>query len=167
MLQGWPKATSCDYTDTRVTGNRIDCGAERRCGFGIMIGSTPWYDAPAFGGSVTGNVVRGALLALNVDKLTRSMVIERNNLNSSSGTYPTMCGPRSLQGVSFASLPFPISVKGRIFGPLLHLGFQNWAVEVPGAFCGVGRAGMSGCKFVIFSAWQPKCVLPRAGLFWR
>ncbi|WP_168708675.1 right-handed parallel beta-helix repeat-containing protein [Sphingobium sp. PAMC28499] len=110
MLQAWPKATSGDYTGTRVTGNRIDCGAERRCGFGIMIGSAPWYDAPAYGGSVTDNVVRGAMLALNVDKLTGPMVIERNNLNSSSGTYPSMCGPHSLQGVmaniSPASRPF-------------------------------------------------------------
>jgi len=99
MLQAWPKATSGDFTGTRVTGNRIDCGSRQRCGFGIMIGSAPWYDAPAFGGAVTYNVVRNAMLALNVDKLTGPMVIERNDLNSSSGTFPTMCGPRSLQGI--------------------------------------------------------------------
>lgn len=99
MLQAWPEATSGDFTGTRVTGNRIDCGSRQRCGFGIMIGSAPWYDAPAFGGAVTDNVVRNAMLALNVDRLTGPMVIERNDLNSSSGTFPSMCGPRTLQGI--------------------------------------------------------------------
>lgn len=100
MLQAWPKATSGDFTGTRVRRNVIDCGPRHRCGFGIMIGSAPWYEAPTFGGAVTDNRVRGAMLALNVDKLTGPMVIERNDLNSSSGTYPSMCGPRSIQGIT-------------------------------------------------------------------
>lgn len=118
MLQAWPKATSGDFTGTQVTRNMIDCGPQHRCGFGIMIGSTPWYEAPTFGGAVTDNKVRGAMLALNVDKLTGPMVIERNDLNSSTGIYPTMCGPRSIQGIttnispaSRAFLPRPKSAK--------------------------------------------------------
>jgi hypothetical protein len=100
MLQAWPKATSGDYTGTQVTRNRIDCGAQRRCGFGIMIGSSPWYDAPAFGGSVTYNRVRGAMLALNIDYLTGQMAIGHNDLASNTGIVPSQCGPQRLTAVS-------------------------------------------------------------------
>ena len=94
MLQAWPNATSGDFTGTRTAGNRIDCGARRRCGFGLMIGSAPWYAAPAFGGTVTRNRVRGAMLALNVDSLTGAMTIADNDLATASGTWPSACGPQ-------------------------------------------------------------------------
>ncbi|WP_242153891.1 right-handed parallel beta-helix repeat-containing protein [Sphingomonas sp. BAUL-RG-20F-R05-02] len=100
MLQAWPNATSGDFTGTQVTRNTIDCGAQRRCGFGIMIGSAPWYEAPTFGGAVTDNRVRGAMLALNVDYLTGPMVIAHNDLEAVSGTYPSMCGPQRISGAS-------------------------------------------------------------------
>ncbi|WP_168371644.1 right-handed parallel beta-helix repeat-containing protein [Sphingomonas sp. Leaf198] len=100
MLQAWPKATSGDFTGTQVTRNTINCGAQRRCGFGIMIGSAPWYEASTFGGEVTDNRVRGAMLALNVDYLTGPMVIARNDLETVSGTYPSMCGPQRISGAS-------------------------------------------------------------------
>lgn len=100
MLQAWPKATSGNFTGTYVSRNRIDCGPNQRCGFGIMIGSAPWYSAPAFGGSVTRNRVRGAMLALNVDYLTGPMEITRNDLAATSGVFPSMCGPQRMHGVT-------------------------------------------------------------------
>lgn len=100
MLQAWPKATSGDFTGTHVFDNDIDCGAMRRCGFGIMIGSTPWYDAPAFGGSVVGNRVRRAILALDVDRLTGPMTIDRNRLMPTTGVYPGNCGPQRIAGIA-------------------------------------------------------------------
>jgi hypothetical protein len=100
MLHAWPNATSGDFTGTHVTDNDIDCGSRQRCGFGIMIGSAPWYDAPVFGGSVKYNRVRNAMLALNVDNLTGPMTIENNDFNSSNGTYPTMCGPVKISNVT-------------------------------------------------------------------
>jgi len=112
MLQAWPNATSGDFTGTRVARNTIDCGAQRRCGFGIMIGSAPWYEAPTFGGAVTDNRVRGAMLALNVDYLTGPMVIAHNDLEVVSGTYPSMCGPQRISGVSAN-----FSAKARIVLP--------------------------------------------------
>ena len=99
MLQAWPGSTSGDFTGTRVTRNRIDCGQQKRCGFGIMIGSGPWYVAPVFGGIVTGNQVRGAMVALNIDTLSGPMRVEDNDLNLSSGRYPTMCGTQVVQGI--------------------------------------------------------------------
>ncbi len=112
MLHAWPKATSGDFTGTHVTGNDIDCGSRQRCGFGIMIGSAPWYDAPVFGGFVTHNRVRNAMLALNIDKLTGPMFIENNDLNSSTGTYPSMCGPVEINDVATN-----ISPLSQLFGP--------------------------------------------------
>lgn len=103
MLQAWPGATSGDFTDTTTTGNDIDCGPKQRCGFGIMIGSAPWYDAPAFGGSVVANTVRRAMLALDVDRLTGPMTIDSNQLVVTPGTYPSNCGPRRIDAAANVS----------------------------------------------------------------
>uniref|UniRef100_UPI0025E20836 right-handed parallel beta-helix repeat-containing protein n=1 Tax=Sphingomonas sp. TaxID=28214 RepID=UPI0025E20836 len=134
MLQAWPNATSGNFTGTHVTRNTIDCGSQQRCGFGIMIGSAPWYDAPAFGGTVSENKVRGAMLALNVDYLTGPMVIERNDLVATPGTYPSMCGPRRIQGVttnispaSRAFLP-RLATKNTTFGQYCIL---NYVIAPP------------------------------------
>lgn len=51
MLHSWP-STSGDYTGTLVRGNQIDCGQLRRCGYGIMIGSAPWYQGRMTGGRI-------------------------------------------------------------------------------------------------------------------
>ncbi len=111
MLHAWPKATSGDFIVTRVTGNYINCGPQQRCGFGIMIGAAPWYDTPTFGGTVSGNTIRGVMLALNVDELTGLMTIENNDLNLSSGTSPSMCGPHRIRAVSTHSGSYPHDLK--------------------------------------------------------
>jgi hypothetical protein len=130
MLHAWPGSTSGDFTGTRVTRNRIDCGQQQRCGFGIMIGSKPWYDAPAFGGTVSGNRVRGAMIALNIDTLTGPMTVEDNDLNLSSGRYPSMCGVQDVRGIraniSPASRPFVAGMPARdlSFGRYCILNFH-------------------------------------------
>lgn len=96
MLQAWPGVTSGDFTGTTTTRNDIDCGPMRRCGFGIMIGSAPWYQAPAFGGMVIANRVRQTMLALDVDRLTGPMMVGPNQLEGTPGTYPTNCGLRRI-----------------------------------------------------------------------
>lgn len=105
MLQAWPGSTSGDFTGTRMTRNRIDCGQQQRCGFGIMIGSGPWYTAPVFGGTVTGNKVRGAMVALNINTLSGPMQVEDNDLNLSSGQYLGMCGAQVVRGISANIFP--------------------------------------------------------------
>ena len=96
MLHAWPGAKTGDFTGTVVHGNNINCGPLHRCGFGIMLGAAPWYNAPTFGGIVRGNRVRGAMLAMNVDRLSGVMRVTGNDLQGAAGTYPTACGPRSL-----------------------------------------------------------------------
>jgi hypothetical protein len=101
MLHAWPN-TSGDFTGTIVTANRIDCGPRRRCGYGIMIGSAPWYAGSTVGGAVTRNVVSNALVGINVDALTGPMDIRGNIVRASGGRYRSDCGLRDWPAVNVA-----------------------------------------------------------------
>lgn len=101
MLHSWP-TTSGDFTGSVVTGNDIDCGAWRRCGYGIMIGAEPWYSGRARGGAVTGNRVSNALMALNVDALTGPMEIRSNYVRNSGGRHRSDCGTRDWPAANIA-----------------------------------------------------------------
>lgn len=104
MIHAWPdNATTGRFDGSRFAGNDIDCGPVPRCGFGIMIGAAPWYDAPTRGGEVTGNRVRGAMLGINIDGLTGPMTIAGNDIEAKPGRYPSGCGPREVAtGVNIA-----------------------------------------------------------------
>lgn len=110
MIQAWPRATSGRYDGTRVAGNDIDCGVRRRCGFGLMLGSTPWYDAPTSGGSIVGNRITNAILPVNIDGLTGQMTVASNRIvGAPAGQVSSTCGPinvTSVVNVSPASQPF-------------------------------------------------------------
>lgn len=110
MLHAWP-TTSGNFTRTTTSGNMIDCGPYRRCGYGMMIGGEPWYPSKAFGGTVTRNRVRNALLGLNVDKLTGSMDVRDNIVSNSGGLANSDCGERSWPAVNIspASKKFLVS----------------------------------------------------------
>jgi hypothetical protein len=99
VLHAWPN-TSGDYTGTAVTGNRIDCGPQRRCGYGIMIGSLPWYAGRTAGGSVTGNVVSNALMGINIDALSGRMTISGNIVRAAGGRHRSDCGVRDWPAVN-------------------------------------------------------------------
>jgi len=99
MLHAWPN-TSGNFTGTMVADNHIDCGSQRRCGYGIMIGSAPWYPGPAGGGIVTRNVVRNALMAINIDALTAPMEIRGNKVRASGGRHRSDCGVRDWPAVN-------------------------------------------------------------------
>lgn len=74
MLHAWPN-TSGDCAGTLVSGNSIDCGPQRRCGFGIRIGSAPWYSGRTSGGTVADNTVSNALVGIHIDDLIAPMEI--------------------------------------------------------------------------------------------
>lgn len=99
MLQSWPN-TSGDFGGTVVRRNDIDCGPDRRCGFGIMIGSAPWYEGRAQGGSVTGNSVRNARIGINIDALSGPIEIRANQVQMSGGRYQSDCGLRDWPAVN-------------------------------------------------------------------
>ena len=101
MLHAWPN-TSGDFTGTVVTANRIDCGVRRRCGYGIMIGSAPWYAGRTLGGTVSANSVSNALVGSNVDALTGPMDISGNKVRASGGRHRSDCGLRDWPAVNVA-----------------------------------------------------------------
>ncbi|MDI1295691.1 MAG: right-handed parallel beta-helix repeat-containing protein [bacterium] len=94
MIQAWP-GTSGDYAGSEASGNDIDCGAGRRCGYGLMIGGAPWYPVKTSGGSVVHNRVANAQMGLNVDQLTGPMLIDDNRVASSGGAAKSDCGTKT------------------------------------------------------------------------
>lgn len=104
MIHAWPNSTSGDYTQSQITGNRIDCGS-KRCGFGLLIGAKPWYTAPAFGGIVENNSINGAQGGFIINDVTGPMTIGKNTVTQSGGTFNTSAGKRKLPayGISQAS----------------------------------------------------------------
>jgi hypothetical protein len=96
-IQAWPApdGTSGNYAGSDISGNQIDCGPNRRCGFGIMIGGDPWYNSIVGGGSVHDNLVKNAELGVNVDRTTTSMAFYNNFAQNSMGGTVADCGFRS------------------------------------------------------------------------
>lgn len=101
MLHAWPD-TSGNFSDSATSDNDIDCGLERRCGYGIMIGGEPWYPSRASGGTVSGNRVANALMAINIDKLTGPMSIRDNIVSGSGGTANSDCGTRDWPAINIS-----------------------------------------------------------------
>ncbi len=88
MIQSWPGRTSGDYTNSDISGNQIDCGPRRRCGFGLYIGGDSWYrDASStFGGFVHDNIVRNALTGFIIEQVRGGAPMRiRDNMVYSSG----------------------------------------------------------------------------------
>jgi hypothetical protein len=106
MLQAWP-STSGNYAGTVVRGNSIDCGQHRRCGYGIMVGSAPWYKGPASGGAIVGNDVSDAMIAINIDALTGPLEIHDNRVRNSGGRFPSDCGLKDWPAVNVAPTSRP------------------------------------------------------------
>jgi hypothetical protein len=107
MLQAWP-STSGDFSGTIVRGNSIDCGPRRRCGYGIMIGSSPWYKGRMTGATIAGNTVANAMMAINLDGLTGPVEVRGNEVSNSGGRWDSDCGVKDWPAVNVspASRPF-------------------------------------------------------------
>ena len=101
MIHAWP-TTSGRFDGTVVTGNDIDCGSARNCGFGLIVGARPWYKAPTSGGTIVGNRIRNARVGLNVDGLTGPVDVRDNVVAASGGTFGASCGVRSWRAVNIA-----------------------------------------------------------------
>ena len=101
MLHAWPD-TSGNFANSVTSGNMIDCGAKRRCGYGIMIGGEPWYPSKASGGTVNGNRITNALMAINIDKLTGPMDVRDNSVSGSGGTANSDCGSKNWPAVNIS-----------------------------------------------------------------
>lgn len=101
MLTVWPPpsvpSSTGDFTGADISGNRIDCGAGKRCGFGLNIGTDAWVpDGPLAGGAVHDNLIRNAQQGLNVAHTTGVIRLYDNVVEACGGTFATACGPRTL-----------------------------------------------------------------------
>lgn len=101
MLHAWPNSSG-DFSRSITSENDINCGVARRCGYGIMIGGEPWYPTRTLGGMVSDNRVAGALVALNVDRLTGPMTIVRNSASRSGGLADSDCGRRMWSAINIS-----------------------------------------------------------------
>ncbi len=107
LVHAWP-LSSGDYTGTTITGNTIDCGAARRCGFGLGVGGRAWYASPTFGGVIAGNRITRAQVGINVDDATGPVTMRDNAVTLSGGPVRSRCG------LWFAG-PVNISARSRPF----------------------------------------------------
>jgi hypothetical protein len=101
MIHAWP-SSSGDYEGSVFERNDVDCGPLRRCGYGIMIGSSPWYDQPVKGAKVTGNRIANAMIGLNVDALDGPTEISGNRVVDSGGRFWSDCGTHSWPAANVA-----------------------------------------------------------------
>ncbi len=83
MFQAWPGGPG-SYSGSVIQENNIDCGSFR-CGYGILIGSLPRYQAPSMGGLYINNKIQGAQVGLLINDAT----------NAAS---PVLLGPNSVTG---------------------------------------------------------------------
>ena len=107
LVHAWP-LSSGDYTGTVISGNSIDCGPARRCGFGLGVGGRAWYESPTAGGLIAGNSVTRAQVGINVDDATGPVTMRSNTVTLSGGPVRSRCG------LWFAG-PVNISARSRPF----------------------------------------------------
>ena len=93
MLHAWP-STSGNFIGTDTSGNVIDCGTARMCGFGLYLGSDAWYITDVYGGSVHDNEVVSAQQGVLIDDVHDMEVYDNAVLSTSSSTVAS-CGTRA------------------------------------------------------------------------
>ena len=92
-----------NYTGADVSYNTIDCGSQKRCGFGLYIGSDSWvenFPFTNFGGAVHDNTIRNAQQGVNIDEAYHAdpqhlMKIYNNVVEDNGSISNTSCGARS------------------------------------------------------------------------
>jgi len=92
MIHAWT-STSGNYTGTIVSGNTIDCGPSKRCGFGLYLGADAWYITDSYGGSFHDNTITNAQQGVVLDDV-HDMEVYNNQVISISGNKYTI-GTRS------------------------------------------------------------------------
>jgi hypothetical protein len=85
MIYSWA-STSGNYTGTTVADNVIDCGVDRNCAYGILVGGDSWNDAPrVFGGNLIRNNIKRAMIGLSVDEISDVFLVKDNSIEDILG----------------------------------------------------------------------------------
>jgi hypothetical protein len=94
MIQAWPNGgTTGNYTGADISNNNINCSIGQRCGFGLYVGQSAWYEANTYGGNVHDNTIIGAQQGFAIDKV-KNFSIANNQVSGSQGTFETSCGKK-------------------------------------------------------------------------
>jgi hypothetical protein len=118
MIQAWPNGgTSGNYTGADISNNNINCSSGQRCGFGLYIGSSAWYDANAYGGNVHDNTIFGAQQGFAVDKV-KNFSIANNQVSGSQGTFNASCGKKYFS--AFVITPGTVVDRSKDLIPSFH-----------------------------------------------
>jgi hypothetical protein len=91
MVHAWLDSSG-DFSGSEIYMNDVNCGKQRQCGFGVMIGGRPWYPTDAHGGRFFHNKIANARFGLDVDGLNGPMDIFGNSVSTSGGLYNSKCG---------------------------------------------------------------------------
>jgi hypothetical protein len=75
-----------DFTGSDISGNTIDCGANRRCGIGLYLGTESWNEGAITGGFYHDNLIRNAANGFLVEKVGGTIRIKDNIVQSSGGS---------------------------------------------------------------------------------
>ena len=119
-FHAWPGGTLGDYTGAIVSNNVIDCrgsgvSGAHRCGFGLLLGSSAWYDTSPFGGEFRDNVIHGAQVGFAIDSHSGARI--GNNYVTDSYVAPPQnyywasCGPSQRPYYGQTYWPANVDVK--------------------------------------------------------
>ncbi len=127
MVHSWTPEAG-DYRGSQVSENEINCGPQKRCGFGLYLGSYSWYQQPMFGGEYRGNKISNAMIGLNIDRATGPVVVAGNEVQNSGGHFSTSCGMRDMSAINISpeSKPY-VAYTGSKVG----LDFKSFAGCIP------------------------------------
>lgn len=105
MLDNFNGNTHGDFDGAVVQGNQIDCTSQQ-CDYGIVVGPHAWYpSANTRGGTVTGNLVRGARMGIVVSgggTPDAPVGLYGNDVSGSPSSARFLCGQRQSGSVVVA-----------------------------------------------------------------
>lgn len=127
MIHTWP-GQSGDYTGADVSGNTIDCGSSKRCGFGLLLGSDAWYVTDVHGGSVHHNTVRNAQQGVLIDDV-HDMAVYDNPVEQNGWITQASCGARTTTSYSVGSRTYNLDTSQDTLGTTYHQ--QDWDGCIP------------------------------------
>jgi len=134
MLHAWPGGSG-NYTGTEVTGNTIDCGAKKRCGFGLYLGAHGWYQTMSYGGSIHDNTIANSQQGLVIDDFYGAQVYN-NPVSNVSGNKYTI-------GTQSRDIDQSKDTIGTVFKSV------NWDGHIPNMSCANDcNTPANGAKFV-------------------
>lgn len=133
-----------DFDGTHVSNNRIDCGPQKRCGFGIYYGNEAWNTLETLirgasegwrlgGGAIYDNHISNAQTGLNLGRTTSVVTVHDNTVESSGGLFTARCGSTFVTRTNSAYNIIPGAILDRSLDTVPTSAYTNhdWVNCVP------------------------------------